>query len=581
MDRTRPRVRARAVLTTLALLMVLLPFGPRPAAADHGEPHVVLESGVNGCMGVRTTPGSENTDKVLTGGTLEPGSIVEFTISYPVDPEDVAGRTTFVITDCVFIDDEPIQKYSVSFVPNTTDFVLVFELTIPEDAPIGAEYCNFAKTTAAPSASQASNRKAGPACFRIGGDLRILKEDPAGNPLTGATFDVTCVPPGPTPPVLIEGVDTDSATGIGTGADNAISITGPEGTVCTITEVSAPPGYQLPPLADRTVVATIGVDGPNIVFVNTLAPGSLDVVKVAPASSTQVFNFTVNCTNPTNTYLLSITGSGTTTQTGIPAGSVCTVVETVPSGFNTPLYSPAGGVVTIGAGTTVTVTVTNTLQPGSLSIVKVAPPTTQVFSFTVTCNPGNLVYSLQVTGSGTVTQTGIPAGSICVVVENGPPTGWEPPVYDPANGTVTVTAGATVTVTVTNSPTPQEPPPTGGEGCTPGFWKNHPEAWAGTGFTTGQTLGSVFTGLPNNLANASLLEALGFEGGNNMNGARRILLRAAVAALLNSASGDVDYPRTTAEVIADVNAALASGSRSTILDLASELDADNNLGCPQ
>lgn len=38
--------------------------------------------------------------------------------------------------------------------------------------------------------------------------------------------------------------------------------------------------------------------------------------------------------------------------------------------------------------------------------------------------------------------------------------------------------------------------------------------------------------------------------------------------------------RTTAEVIADVNAALASGDRSTMLDLAGELDADNNFGCP-
>jgi hypothetical protein len=29
-----------------------------------------------------------------------------------------------------------------------------------------------------------------------------------------------------------------------------------------------------------------------------------------------------------------------------------------------------------------------------------------------------------------------------------------------------------------------------------------------------------------------------------------------------------------------VNAAFASGDRSTMLDLASRLDADNNLGCP-
>jgi hypothetical protein len=82
------------------------------------------------------------------------------------------------------------------------------------------------------------------------------------------------------------------------------------------------------------------------------------------------------------------------------------------------------------------------------------------------------------------------------------------------------------------------------------------------------------------LDNRTLRQALSFQGGSSNTAAARILLRAAVAALLNSAHPDVDYPRTTAEVIADVNAALASNSRSTMLALAAELDADNNLGCP-
>jgi hypothetical protein len=33
-------------------------------------------------------------------------------------------------------------------------------------------------------------------------------------------------------------------------------------------------------------------------------------------------------------------------------------------------------------------------------------------------------------------------------------------------------------------------------------------------------------------------------------------------------------------VIADVNAALATGNRDVMLSLAASLDADNNLGCP-
>lgn len=78
----------------------------------------------------------------------------------------------------------------------------------------------------------------------------------------------------------------------------------------------------------------------------------------------------------------------------------------------------------------------------------------------------------------------------------------------------------------------------------------------------------------------TLRQALSFTGGSGTTGAARILFRAGVAALLNSAHPDVNYPRTTAEVIADVNAALASNDRTTMLNLASELDADNNLGCP-
>ncbi len=58
------------------------------------------------------------------------------------------------------------------------------------------------------------------------------------------------------------------------------------------------------------------------------------------------------------------------------------------------------------------------------------------------------------------------------------------------------------------------------------------------------------------------------------------MLRAAVAALLNSAHPDVDYPRSTSDVIAAVNAALASNNRATMLNLASDLDRDNSLGCP-
>jgi hypothetical protein len=123
--------------------------------------------------------------------------------------------------------------------------------------------------------------------------------------------------------------------------------------------------------------------------------------------------------------------------------------------------------------------------------------------------------------------------------------------------------------------------PTGREGCTPGYWKNHTGSWAGTGFSPGQTAGSVFSlgGFPS-LANQTLLQTLQGGGGPGTLGAARILLRAAVAALLNAAHSGVDYPRTASSIISDVNAALASNNRNTMLNLATALDRDNNLGCP-
>jgi hypothetical protein len=121
----------------------------------------------------------------------------------------------------------------------------------------------------------------------------------------------------------------------------------------------------------------------------------------------------------------------------------------------------------------------------------------------------------------------------------------------------------------------------GEEGCTPGYWKNHEDSWAATGLSPSQTLESVFD-VPDafGVDNSTLLAALSFQGGPALADAARLLLHHAVAALLNASHPGVDYPRTPASVIADVNAALASGSRSTMLALKNQLDSDNNLGCP-
>jgi len=132
------------------------------------------------------------------------------------------------------------------------------------------------------------------------------------------------------------------------------------------------------------------------------------------------------------------------------------------------------------------------------------------------------------------------------------------------------------------------PPDRGGEGCTPGYYKNlrkHAFAWADAGWDPNNDIVSdMFSEAANApyaaLGNASLHEGLSFQGGNSVAEKAEILLRAAIAAVLNADNPNVSYAFSSAQIIADVNAALASQDISTILSLASDLDDENNAGCP-
>ena len=120
----------------------------------------------------------------------------------------------------------------------------------------------------------------------------------------------------------------------------------------------------------------------------------------------------------------------------------------------------------------------------------------------------------------------------------------------------------------------------GCEGLTPGYWKNHTEAWYV--WVPEDTLGDVFD-VPSEIAGTSLLNALKFHGGPGVAGAIRILMRHAVAALLNIESPNVDWYGTTRETYVSelqdwVNTAINSDDRHYILDLADWLDEQNNMG---
>jgi hypothetical protein len=107
------------------------------------------------------------------------------------------------------------------------------------------------------------------------------------------------------------------------------------------------------------------------------------------------------------------------------------------------------------------------------------------------------------------------------------------------------------------------------KGCSPGFWKNHNEAWVG--YSPGQTLGSVFAA-PSPFDTETLDSALDGGGGPGLDGALEIMFRAAVAGLLNR-----DFPANG--FINRVNAKIATGNRDTILKFAGKLDMQNNEGC--
>jgi hypothetical protein len=119
----------------------------------------------------------------------------------------------------------------------------------------------------------------------------------------------------------------------------------------------------------------------------------------------------------------------------------------------------------------------------------------------------------------------------------------------------------------------------GSQGCSPGYWKNHLLSWQSTDYSNSQYVKSVFSAAVG-YDTVSLLDALKLKGGSGVDGAVRILVRAAVASLLNSTSTGVASPVWATQSILDVNQAITNGDRDAILALADNLDLNNNLICP-
>jgi hypothetical protein len=112
----------------------------------------------------------------------------------------------------------------------------------------------------------------------------------------------------------------------------------------------------------------------------------------------------------------------------------------------------------------------------------------------------------------------------------------------------------------------------GGEGCTPGYWKQcqHFDSWPSP-YRPGTLFSAVFD---NAFPGKTLLQVL-WLGGGGLNA----LGRHTVAALLNGQSGGVDYDLSAAQVISSFNAAYP-GSSTNYETLKNVFARYNEQGCP-
>lgn len=107
----------------------------------------------------------------------------------------------------------------------------------------------------------------------------------------------------------------------------------------------------------------------------------------------------------------------------------------------------------------------------------------------------------------------------------------------------------------------------------------HQADWNKTKYTTSTTLAQAgFTCAPR--PNDTMLQALRYKGGSTLNDKKNLLIKQAVAALLDASHPDVNYPLTETDILNLVNPLLCGGTEDQILSAQNELNAFNNLGCP-
>jgi hypothetical protein len=383
-------------------------------------------------------------------------------------------------------------------------------------------------------------------------------------------------------------------------------ITVPAGTV-TVTEAavtgvaldscSALPSANLLSCNTSTQVATVTVAASAttatqtvLTFVNRVSTGALKVCKIAGTGVAVGTLFTFDVMVGTNPPFALTVQAGPASELGfcvldgtIPIGSIVTVMERIPGGSavsainisgNLPSPAPSTNLSTGsatfamgGAFTEVSFTDIN-VPPGTLKICKIAGSGVAVGTlFTFTVN-GSVTYTIPAgpaSEGGFCLVDGMFPGNSTVTVAETVPTGFAVSSITGCSQTgtnscsVTIPPGGFGEASFTNTTVPATT-------CfSPGYFKNH---LSSTQLSTSITsLGFTFTahGDITGASSITIGAALAGGGGPGIAGAEKILLRAAVTAVLNGFTG----------AAAQVNTLLSSSTvtRKQILSLAATLES--------
>jgi uncharacterized repeat protein (TIGR01451 family) len=286
----------------------------------------------------------------------------------------------------------------------------------------------------------------------------------------------------------------------------------------------------------------------TVVRTRTVAAGDLDplvnTVTAVYTAGSGLFatSDTATATDSTNLFQPSVDVTKSCAPDPVDIGGIvtCTIVVTNTSSADSPSLIN-GTIVDDQSG--------NLLAVGNLEVVSSTCATTLATGATCTIVTARTVLATDVSPlSNTVTA-------------NYNPSGFPNNIGDTATDSVVIN------------------PPRGGEGCTPGYWKqeHHFDSWVG--FLPTASFEDVFdvdvtlrVGGQGDVHDPTLLEALNATGAGV-----NALARHAVAALLNASNPDVSFDYTVAEVIALVQDAVESGDFETAALL---LAAANEQGCP-